>query len=69
MYILEGFRLKFLFTSMVAFSHSSLNLSIFVDNVSRHVGSRLIFFLSAVGNLLLILSVVSNIFHPLPLVG
>ena len=37
--------------------------------ISAHVGSRLIFFLSVVGNFLLILSVVSNIFRPLSLVG
>ena len=37
--------------------------------ISAHVGSRLIFFLSVVGNSLLILSVVSNIFRPLSLVG
>ena len=37
--------------------------------ISAHVGSRLIFFPSVVGNFLLILSVVSNIFRPLSLVG
>ena len=33
--------------------------------MSAHVGSRLIFFLSVVGNFLLVLSVVSNIFNPI----
>ena len=37
--------------------------------MSAHVGSWLIFFLSVVGNFLLVLSVVSNIFRPLSLVG
>ena len=37
--------------------------------MSAHVGSRLIFFLSVVGNFLLVLSVVGNIFSPLSLVG
>ena len=37
--------------------------------MSAHVGSRLIFFLSVVGNFFLDLSVVSNIFRPLSLVG
>ena len=36
--------------------------------MSAHVGSRLIFFLSVVGNFLLVLSVVSNIFRPLSLI-
>ena len=37
--------------------------------MSAHVGSRLIFFLSVVGIFLLVLSVVSNIFRRLSLVG
>ena len=37
--------------------------------ISAHVGSQLVFFLSVLGNFLLILSVVSNIFRPLSLVG
>ena len=38
-------------------------------SMSAHVSSRLIFFLSVVGIFLLVLSVVSNIFRPLSLVG
>ena len=37
--------------------------------MSAHVSSRLIFFLSVVGIFLLVLSVVSNIFRRLSLVG
>ena len=37
--------------------------------MSAHVDSRLIFFLSVVGNCLPVLSVVSNTFRPLSLVG
>ena len=40
-----------------------------IDNISPDVSSRLTFFLSVVGNFLLSLSVVSNIFRPLLLVG
>ena len=37
--------------------------------MSVHVGSRLIFFLSVVGNFFRVLSVVSSIFRPLSLFG
>ena len=37
--------------------------------MSVHIGRRLIYFLSVVGNFFLVLSVVSNIFRPLSLVG
>ena len=40
-----------------------------IDNVGPYVGSRLIIFLSVVGNFFRVLLVVGNIFCPLSLVG
>ena len=58
------------FKEVTSFLEKKCKMLFFLEtNIVTHVGSRLIFFLSVVGNFLLTLSVVSNIFRPLSLVG
>ena len=58
------------FKEVTSFLEKKCKMLFFLEtNIDTHVGSRLIFFLSVVGNFLLTLSVVSNIFRPLSLVG